>query len=378
MANFLSSAADAVSSAYTATVDTVSSAFSSAYDAVAGTAASAAPFTGSASVGASIAEPFTGSTSVGAAPTGTDQLATKIAGLPEVMIGAAKAISTSLIPLADSLLLAFATIMIVWLGIRMMIEKNQNEQIIIGEALKLLLLLGLARAILVNHAFLLDLLQQSANFISTTIGVNPNSVLSSMFNLLVVKPFQALWNGMPNILPYSSEDSLLMKAITLIGLNVAGLTWNLILYLVVVALGLFVGWLGLAIGFSVVLSITLAEILYVLLACVGVICIPFLLVPKLDKIFWSWVDGMLYAISIKLVIAGCVKLISAFYTANIPAIASKVHGIIVIDLFAIFQIIMYATVALALTKISYSIAGVLAGARLAIKPEISFLGRSGL
>ena len=256
----------------------------------------------------------------------------------------------------------------------MMMEKKQGDQALIGEALKLFLLLGIAKAMLTNHTYLMDLLEQSVNHLVTEIGLDPHNAITSTCDLFVQKPVEAIESGMPSIFPAGNEsDGSWWSNLTAMPLLTLGTSvlWNTLMYVAVALLAGVVAWSGVAMGIACVIMTVISNVLLVLIGSLGVICIPFMLLPKFDKIFWSWIDGMTYALALKLTASGCMALVSAFYTANIPSIAVKNGNYIDIDWGAVLEIFTYGLLGYTLIKMSFTIAGIIAGTRLAISPDIS-------
>ena len=288
--------------------------------------------------------------------------------LPTEMLNAANAVGGNLIPAANNLLLAFAAIALSWLGIRIMMEKNLSDQILIGDALKLFLLLGMAKAILINHAFLLDLLQRSVDYLSAQIGVTNG--LQTFTDNFVVKPIRAVYDAMGRApLEPDIPDSVISRIVATAKTTLKTVLNFFTTDLVLIAMAVFFTYLGVIAGITAAIIVALAEVLFAIVASIGVICVPFLVLPKLDKVFWSWIDGLFYALAVKLTVAGTVAIIAQLQLANIPSLVTTVDGIKMMNYAAAFHIVLYAVLAIALLKIAFQIAGMIAGARFSLKAE---------
>lgn len=299
-------------------------------------------------------------------------IADTLIAVPTTLSRAADALAANLIPAADNLLNGLAAIMLVIIGLRMMLEKNQHDQAIIGDALKLLLLLGVAKALLSNHSYLMGLLNQSADYLCRQMGIDPDNIYSSMFKMIFYDPMKAMFDSMPDIWPSGSPESdgwwdTIVNGVT--KLDIAA--QNLISWAMTMLVWFVMGWTTMAIAVAALVMITFPEILLSFVASIGVICIPFLIVPKLDKIFWSWLEGLVYAFMCKLTVVGSTSLIAALFTANVGEMVIPIGGINMPNLGTMFGVVINIVIAYSLIKLSYRLAGVLAGARLSLEPEIT-------
>lgn len=271
-----------------------------------------------------------------------------------------------------SLLLSFATIMLVWTGIRMAMEKNQHDQAIIGDALKLLLQIGIGLAILQNHRDLLITLQASVNYLCTLIGANPDTMLTTFYNKFLGDPFEAMSRSIPSIWPSTGSDpnvspgffGILKDLFT----NPAAVSTNLLRSIGVAILAFMMIGIGVIAGLIGTMVVVVANSLFGIVGALGMICIPFMLLPKLDKIFWSWLDGMVYTLACKLTVAGIIAVTGGLQTVNTTAYAGKdANGYLVINWEVILNTLTLAIGMLVLLQATFTVAGILAGTRLSLQ-----------
>lgn len=292
-----------------------------------------------------------------------------ILSLPSELSAASTSLAQQLVPAANDLLLLFAAISLAWLGIRIMMEKNLSDQILLGDALKLLMLISMAKAILLNHSYLVDVLQQSIDYLVNRIGAGDS--LKLFTDNFVIKPTKAVYDAMGTTPKPEAPDSVIgtilhtMKSFGVDMLNFFGAD----LWLMMIAVA--VAYLGILAGITTAIIVAISGILFIIVAALGVICVPFLVLPKLDKIFWSWVDGLFYTLAVKLTVAGTVVIVSAL-NFTIPSLVTvSADGLKVINYAAVFNIVIYAVLAVTLLRLSYAIAGMIAGARFSLRPDTS-------
>ena len=282
----------------------------------------------------------------------------------------------NMIAIGRNLTLTFAAILLAIVGIRMMIERNNSDQILFGEALKVFLLLGLALGILENYTFLRDLLVESVDYIIHQLGAGENIIdtLTKHFYDAPLATLDAL-DANRNTSP-THQDS--------VGLwDMLGVMWdravveigNMVSHVFLALIGGVFLAMSLMAGVYVLVYIAMATVLLGVVLVAGPICIPFLLVPKLDKIMWSWLDGVLYALVLKLVIAICVLLAGKMFPAAIPAVVQVDDmGAISVDYVALASVGGMIFLTLALVRSAFQVAGIIAGTRLAINPKMSIRG----
>lgn len=292
-----------------------------------------------------------------------------ILSLPSELTAASTSLAQQLVPAANDLLLLFAAISLAWLGIRIMMEKNLSDQILLGDALKLLMLISMAKAILLNHSYLVDVLQQSIDYLVNRIGAGDS--LKLFTDNFVIKPTKAVYDAIGTTPKPEAPDSVIgtilhtVKSFGVDMLNFFGAD----LWLMMIAVA--VAYLGILAGITTAIIVAISGILFIIVAALGVICVPFLVLPKLDKIFWSWVDGLFYTLAVKLTVAGTVVIVSAL-NFTIPSLVTvSADGLKVINYAAVFNIVIYAVLAVTLLRLSYAIAGMIAGARFSLRPDTS-------
>lgn len=296
-----------------------------------------------------------------------------LTSMSAIVINASVDVAGKLAGPAERLLLSFAAIMLVWTGIRMMIEKNQHDQAIIGDALKLLLQIGIGLAILRNHRELLITLQASVNYLCTEIGANPDTMLTTFYNKFLGDPFAAMSKSIPSIWPSTGSDPSIrpgfLGMLKDIFTNPAAVSTNLFRSIGVALLAFMMIGIGLIAGLIGTMVVVVANSLFGILGALGMICVPFILLPKMDKIFWSWVDGMVYTLACKLTVAGTIAVTGSLQTANTVAYAGKdANGYLVINWEVIIMTLTTAIGMLVLLQATFTVAGILAGTRLSLPP----------
>lgn len=288
--------------------------------------------------------------------------AQKIDSVRKALMEKAKEAGQKLAPAVKNLLLSFATIALVIIGVRMMLEKNQGDNVLFADALKLMLLLGLGLALLDNHASIYSVLLESADYLSGLIGMPLDSPVVSAFKIFW-KPVSEAWNNfewssmvMHGVAESVSNANGLFekaKAIFSAPLTIASNILGVVVGVVVIFL-LAVANAIVAVAATVVL--VFVDVVFALVLTMGIITIPFIVLPKLDKVFWSWVDSAVYMVTLKLLIAGVLGiLVSNGVDLSGQSSWSAVEQFVVM--------LIISTISLTLIKMCFNIASLFTGTR---------------
>jgi len=159
---------------------------------------------------------------------------------------------------------------------------------------------------------------------------------------------------------WQSISNLISSPLVIIG-NVIQYIGIFAMTVVFIALAMMATLLGIFI-------VIIADSLFGVIVTLGVICVPFFVLPKLEKIFWSWFDGLVYALALKMTVSGILALTAAMHTTSVAYFSVDSDGFIDIQWTGVLLLPMMAAVMLILLRYSFTIAGIIAGTRLSIDP----------
>lgn len=295
----------------------------------------------------------------------------KLAGMPLLLAESAKSVAEKLKASANHLLLAFTAITLCWIGIEMMMGAKPGDNIYIGEAIKLLLLFGLAKGVLDNHSYLYSVLTESVDHLCKAMGAafNLHDFIPTFFERFVTDPIKSLSESQSHIIPYGKNETpgffaglkaIFTSPITYVG-NVITHFFLVMFTIPFIAVGGIMALLG-------VFTVMMAETMFGLVAAIGVICVPFLVLPKLNKIFWSWFDGLVYAMALKITVSGIIAMTSSLHTVATKFFVLSAEGAIEIQWGAVMLYPTVTALMLILLRYAFTIAGMIAGTRLSIDP----------
>ncbi|MCG7871012.1 MAG: type IV secretion system protein [Candidatus Thiodiazotropha lotti] len=279
-----------------------------------------------------------------------------VASLAGALYLSIEALVPELVPMSENLAFGFATIILTWIGIRIMMERDAQDQTLMGDVLKLFLTLGIVLGILQNYSELFRLLNDSANYICIQLGApggDPTDVIAQAWNIFVKLPSE-----MVEDIANSDPDGIWGWVKERLDVPTAASIYAGIL-------GLF-GTLAAA---AAVTYVAFAVTLFAMIAIMGPICLPFLMLPKLDKIFWSWLDAMLYALVVKIFIFAVLAVMGKVFPTSLPSLIRHTPDGDVFDLKVLGAAVAALFFALAVIRSSFTVAGLVIGVRLNLKPE---------
>ncbi|MBU0499517.1 MAG: type IV secretion system protein [Gammaproteobacteria bacterium] len=211
----------------------------------------------------------------------------------------AEGLAASLSPIGDSLLewgLAFA---IVWMGIKIALDRSpEGMEGIIADLLKLILAWGFGKAIISEYSTWSSALLESVAAILKAIGIDETNIIG-VISYQYLGPAGDIWQA-------ALQADFSISAIHhWIAMFFASAVFAII--------GFFSGIM------AAILLIVGMGLMGVVLA-MAPLAAPFVLIPHLRKVFWHWLDSIVYVSILKIVIGISAMLI----TKAVSMMASEV------------------------------------------------------
>ena len=167
------------------------------------------------------------------------------------------------IAIGNRMFLAFATIMIAWHGIRMMLGSQQSGDQLFGFA-KLMLIIAFGYAMIAYYESPIPGLRVSfSNLIS-----DQTAYLASLLGARSIQDAQQSLNALWNALEQPDAWSILA---------------NLLYWLMLIVIGLA--------QFALLFVISFGMIASAVCALLGPLFVPFFIVPTLEWLFWNWLKA---------------------------------------------------------------------------------------
>jgi type IV secretory pathway VirB6-like protein len=161
--------------------------------------------------------------------------------------------------------MAFATVMLVWYGIRVMLAPRQAEDHLFGFA-KLLLVLSFGYAMIAFYEVPIPGIGSSFSNLITDQAAFLAQILSAQSVQNAQESLNTLWNALEQPDPWSILANLLY--------------WGMLLII------------GLA-QFALLFVVSFGMIASAVCALLGPLFIPFFIVPSLEWLFWNWLKSFI-------------------------------------------------------------------------------------